>query len=127
MIDGLQPHMFMNIRILLFFFLLFLLKFDILDSTHQTKKDNKFWEPCFEEEENFAYCSSSDKKCAKDDNFKLVRLPGMRVSEMFYNSHLLSQQLHKKNFRFFFCIKYLFCRYILLPYPVNNRRFMGTD
>ena len=58
MIDGLQPHMFMNIRILLVFFLLFLLKFDILDSTHQTKKGNKFWEPCFEEEENFAHSSS---------------------------------------------------------------------
>ena len=81
MIDGLQPHMFMNIRILLVFFLLFLLKFDVLDSTHQTKKGNKFWEPCFEEEENFAHCSSSDKTCAKDDHFKLVRLPGMRVSK----------------------------------------------
>ena len=82
MIDGLQPHMFMNIRILLVFFLLFLLKFDILDSTHQTKKGNKFWEPCFEEEENSAHGSSSDDKtCAKDDHFKLVRLPGMRVSE----------------------------------------------
>ncbi|CAH3176946.1 unnamed protein product [Porites lobata] len=72
----------MNIRILLVLFLLFLLKFDILDSTHQTKKGNKFWEPCFEEEENFAHCSSSDKTCAKDDHFKLVRLPGMRTGHV---------------------------------------------
>lgn len=92
-IDGLQPSMFMNIRILLVFFLLFLLKFDILDSNHQTKKGNKFWEPCFEEEENFAHCSSSDETCdtnAKDDHFKLVRLPGMRVSEMLCNLHTLT-------------------------------------
>ena len=89
MIDGLQPHMFMNIRILLVFFLLFLLKFDILDSTHQTKKGNKFWEPCFEEEESFAHCSSSDKTCAKDDHFKLVRLPGMRVSKTCFIIYIL--------------------------------------
>lgn len=62
----------------LFFFLL------IFEISSQTK--NKFLEPCFEEDEILGKCASSDDSCdniAKTDEFKLFRLPGIGVSEIF--------------------------------------------
>ena len=62
----------------------FLIECYILEIASQTK-NNRFLKPCFEEDENLDRCSRSDSSCdlsANLDEFKLVRLPGLRVSNI---------------------------------------------
>ena len=56
------------------------------------KKNKKpFIVPCFEDDANHAQCFSPDGSCEKagTDEFKLVRLQGLRVSERFDSINLL--------------------------------------
>lgn len=65
---------------------LFLLEVCIFKITLQTK-NNRILEPCFEKDKNLGgICSSSDDSCDRNERagaLQLVRLPGIRVSEIF--------------------------------------------
>ena len=67
-------------------FYFFLIEFGILEINCQTKSKRSL-KPCFEEDDNLGECRSiSEDSCdknSKEDEFKLVRLPGIRVSGVF--------------------------------------------
>ena len=73
----------------------FLIECYILEIASQTK-NSRVLEPCFEEDENLAKYSRSDNSCDLSANVaevKLVRLPGLRVSNTF--TCLMDQMLRQ--------------------------------
>ena len=85
----------MNLQNISFFRLLFfLIECYILEIASQTK-NNRFLEPCFEEDENLGKCTTPDNSCdlsANVDEVKLVRLPGLRVSKIILIFHLFVER-----------------------------------